>query len=72
MMTSHSRLLSIGEPSDGDIMTACEAAKFLKLGRNQLYEAAGRGDIPHRRIGRSYRFSRSALVAWLSCSAQNG
>ena len=55
-----------------DILTAEEAAEFLKIGRNQLYEAAGRGHIPHQRIGRTYRFSRSALMAWMGCSAQKG
>ena len=58
--------------ADRDVLTADEAAKLLRLGRNQLYEAAGRGEIPHRRIGRSYRFSRSALIAWMGCSAQKG
>ncbi len=60
------------DDDDDDILTAEEAAKFLKVGRNQLYEAAGRGELPHRRIGRTYRFSRSALIAWLRCSAQKG
>jgi excisionase family DNA binding protein len=49
----------------GDILTAIEAAEFLRIGRNQLYEAAGRGDVPCRRIGRTLRFSRSALLKWM-------
>ena len=31
----------------------------------QLYEAIGRGRIPHRRIGKQIRLSRAALVQWL-------
>jgi excisionase family DNA binding protein len=32
-------------------LTIEEAAKVLKIGRNQCYEAAHRGDIPAFRIG---------------------
>lgn len=48
-----------------EVMTAEEAAGFLRIGKNQLYEAAGRGEIPCQRIGRTLRFSRTALVKWL-------
>lgn len=48
-----------------EILTVSEAARFLRMGRNQLYEAIGRNEIPHRRIGRTIRLSRSALVRWL-------
>lgn len=59
-----------GEPS-GDVMTVDEAAAFLRIGRNALYDAIGRGDVPHRRIGKTIRLSRAALVQWLgrSCGA---
>ncbi len=54
-------------PSDqsaAEIMTVDEAALFLRVGRSQLYDAIGRGDVPHRRIGRSIRLSRTELVRW--------
>jgi len=56
---------------NGDVMTVDEAAVFLRIGRNALYDAIGRGDVPHRRIGKTIRLSRSALVQWLgrSCGA---
>ena len=59
-----------GEPN-ADVMTVDEAAAFLRIGRNALYDAIGRGDVPHRRIGKTIRLSRSALVQWLgrSCGA---
>lgn len=50
-----------------EVMTAVEAAEFLRISRDSLYDAAGRGDIPHRRIGRRLVFSRASLLAWLSC-----
>lgn len=48
-----------------DIMSASEVGAFLGLSRNSVYEAAGRGEIPHRRVGRRLLFSRAALVSWL-------
>jgi len=38
--------------------------------RNTVYDYAGRGEIPHCRLGKRLLFSRNALVAWLgSCKA---
>jgi excisionase family DNA binding protein len=54
----------LGTPVE-DVLTVDEAARLLRIGRNQLYEAIGRGEIPHRRVGRSIRLSRSALLRWL-------
>ncbi len=58
---------NVESPTDqtaGEIMTVDEAAHFLRVGRSQLYDAIGRGDVPHRRIGRSIRLSRTELVRW--------
>ena len=54
-----------GVPQDDDVLTVEQAAKFLRLGRNAVYDAIGRGEIPHRRIGRSIRLSRVVLLRWL-------
>jgi excisionase family DNA binding protein len=48
-----------------DVLDARGAAALLGLGRNGLYDACARGEIPHRRIGKQLRFSRAALLAWL-------
>ena len=50
-----------------NVLTASEAADFLKVSRQALYEAAGREEIPHRRIGKRFVFSRDALLSWLEC-----
>lgn len=56
-----------------EVLSAKEAASFLGIDRDTLYDAAGRGDIPHRRIGRRLLFSRSQLVSWLgTCKAVRG
>lgn len=66
--TGTADLLRATEP---EVMIVEEAADFLRVGRNQLYDAVGRGDLPHGRIGKTIRLSRSALVRWLagSCGA---
>ena len=49
-----------------DVLTVEQVAALLGLGRNTVYEAAGRGEIPHRRVGRRLLFSRTAVLEWLA------
>lgn len=51
-----------GEP---EVMDADELAVFLGVDRKTVYDYAGRGEIPHRRLGKRLLFSRSAIVEWL-------
>lgn len=57
-----------GVDTSAEVLTVEEAAEFLRVGRNALYDAIGRGEVPHRRIGKQIRLSRSAIVRWLSRS----
>jgi excisionase family DNA binding protein len=53
-----------------EILTADEVAEFLGVDRNTVYDYAGRGVIPHQRLGKRILFRRGALVSWLdSCKA---
>lgn len=53
-----------------EIMTADEVAEFLGVDRNTVYEYAGRGAIPHQRLGKRILFRRGALLSWLEgCKA---
>jgi excisionase family DNA binding protein len=52
----------------GDVMTADEVAAFLGVDRNTVYDYAGRGVIPHQRLGKRMLFRRGALTAWLDAS----
>jgi excisionase family DNA binding protein len=54
----------------GEVMNVDDAAAFLGVDRNTVYDAAGRDEIPHRRIGKRILLSRTQLVAWLgACKA---
>lgn len=57
--------MATNKQADPDVLTVNQAADLLGLGLHTIYEAAGRGDIPHRRIGRRILFSREAILAWL-------
>jgi len=46
-------------------LTIEEAAGVLGLGRTAAYEAARRGEIPTRRLGRRLIVPVPALLAWL-------
>jgi excisionase family DNA binding protein len=48
-----------------EVLTADEIAKMLRVDRKTVYEAAQRGELPHRRLGRRLLFERGAVLAWL-------
>ena len=50
---------------DPDIIDAENVGSLLGVNRKTVYAAAARGEIPHRRIGARYLFSRSAVIAWI-------
>ncbi len=57
-------------PDANEVMTADEVAAFLGVDRNTVYDYAGRGVIPHQRLGKRILFRRAALLSWLdSCKA---
>jgi excisionase family DNA binding protein len=55
------------EPSPAmTILTVDELAALLRVERKTVYAAITRGDIPGvRRVGRSIRISRDAVLDWL-------
>jgi excisionase family DNA binding protein len=52
-------------------LTADEVAESLGLDRKGVYAAASAGEIPARRVGRRWIFSRTAIENWLA-SAPDG
>lgn len=55
------------EPAS-DVMTVDEAAAFLGVDRNTVYEYTTRGVIPHQRLGKRILLRRGALIAWLDAA----
>ncbi len=54
-------------PTDGrtDVLTAREAAKYLRLALPTFYRYMWEGKIPSSKIGGRYRFKKSLLDKWL-------
>lgn len=47
-----------------------QVASLLCVGRNTIYSLVAKNQIPHRRLGKAIRFSRLAVMSWLSTSWQ--
>lgn len=54
------------DDTTGEVLTVEQAALYLQVSRNTLYEAIAREEIPYRKIGRQIRISKTALVQWLA------
>ena len=63
---SHRARSSSARQRDPDVMDADDVAAFLGVDRKTVYDHAGRGTLPCRRLGRRLLFSRQALVVWLA------
>lgn len=49
-----------------EVLTAEQAAALLQVDERVVLELAEAGKLPGRKLGTAWRFSRAALVAWLS------
>lgn len=49
-----------------EVMNAEQAAQFLQIAEAVVVELAEAGQLPGRKLGTAWRFSRAALVAWLA------
>jgi hypothetical protein len=49
-----------------EVMNAEQAGQFLQIDEAVLIEMAESAKLPGRKLGAAWRFSRQALVAWLS------
>jgi excisionase family DNA binding protein len=53
-----------------DVLTIQEAAEFLRCHPRTLQKMAIRGEIPAKKVGSLWRFSRQRLQAWMQGSEQ--
>lgn len=70
---------SLGPPASGgpdqqdvtepdDVLTLAELAEMLKLDEEAVMERVVNGEVPGRRFGDRWRFSRLAVLGWLDGS----
>jgi excisionase family DNA binding protein len=52
-----------------EVLDATQAAELLAVAETAIVELAERGELPGRRIGDHWRFSRAALLKWLAAGA---
>lgn len=50
---------------DSEVLTFEEAREFLKISDSTLYRLVQRRKIPASKVGRSWRFRKEKLIAWL-------
>lgn len=55
----------ISKSSSGDVLTAQEAARYLRLALPTFYRYLSEGKIPQSKIGGRYRFKKALLDRWL-------
>lgn len=48
-----------------EVLTLAEAASLLRMDEPDLEAAAQRGELPARQIANHWRFSNTAILAWL-------
>jgi excisionase family DNA binding protein len=49
-----------------EVLTLDEAADLLRIDRDELTKLAKSGKVPGRQLGDTWRFTRTALLEWLS------
>lgn len=53
----------IGEP---DVLTPEQLADLLQVDEKTVRSLAAKGELPGRKLGREWRFSRQAVLEWLA------
>jgi excisionase family DNA binding protein len=49
-----------------EVLTSVQAAQLLAVPERVVVELAESGELPGRKLGEQWRFSKAALVAWLA------
>lgn len=57
-----------GRTEPDEVVTLAELAEMFKLGEAAVMERVATGELPGRRFGKEWRFSRLAVLRWLDGS----
>ncbi|MCB0695542.1 MAG: helix-turn-helix domain-containing protein [Saprospiraceae bacterium] len=52
------------------VMTVKEVSEFLRIAESTVYRLVQEGEMPGRKVGGMWRFSRKSIETWLSTSTQ--
>jgi excisionase family DNA binding protein len=53
-------------PREPDVLTIEQLAELLQVDEKTVRSLAAKGDLPGRKVGRHWRFSREAVLEWLA------
>ena len=59
------REVRLMEEKQTDVLTIEELADYLKIPKSTIYKLVREGKAPCQKVGRHWRFHRSAIEAWL-------
>jgi excisionase family DNA binding protein len=62
----------LGEPGAGEVLTLEETAELLRVEPGDVLALIEAGELPARLLGRQWRLSRTAVLAWLSGNSPPG
>lgn len=65
LVVGHAEVIEDSQAPTGDVLTLEDAAALLRVSVQALRARAEARELPGRRFGREWRFSRTALLAWL-------
>jgi len=57
-------------PSESEIMTVMEVARFLRVPKSTVYKLARLGQLPASKIGKHWRFLRRDIHEWMHSRTQ--
>jgi len=63
--TLHSVSPRVPEPTEGDMLTVIEVAKFMSVSDKTIRKWCAEGRIPHGRLAGTIRFDRGQLQDWV-------
>ena len=55
-----------------EVLTIDELAGYLRMPKSTLYKLAREGSIPCQKVGKHWRFHKSAIDGWLSHTSRMG
>lgn len=58
-------------PSEGEILTVSEVARFLRVPKSTVYKLARVGELPASKIGKHWRFLRRDIHEWMHSRTQH-